>query len=137
MPRQNLPGSRIDVTTADAGLDCGDCGRLRVLHRTIPSSDARRGPPYKYGAGNVAAIVAEYSTQVQHDQFIFPQSLGGGPCMRVGGALSKSHDGFESPSGSPALPHLVLTLAAHLQSPDPRLHHLPRLLQTHTPHSPR
>src|SRR5260370_42520115 len=118
MARQNLPGSRIDVTTADAGLDCGDCGRLRVLHRTIPSPDARRGPPYKYGAGNVAAIVAEYSTQVQHDQFIFPQSLGRGACMRVGGALSKSHDALEGPPGSSALPPLVLNLRGDLQSPD-------------------
>src|ERR1700740_3420889 len=48
---------------------------LRFLNRPVPLPHALRGTPHMHGTRHVAAIVAEYSTQVQHDQLIFPQLL--------------------------------------------------------------
>jgi hypothetical protein len=44
---------------------------LSLLYRFIPSPDASRRASQKNHARQVAAVVAEYSTQVQHDQFVF------------------------------------------------------------------
>ena len=81
--RQNPSGGGIYLSTTDAGLRRGYCGRLRFLDRAIPSPYARRSASYEDSPSNIAAIVAEYNTQVQHHQFIFPQALFGRPRMRV------------------------------------------------------
>src|ERR1700730_15429832 len=93
--RQNPPGGGIDISATCARARRSYGGRLGFLNRAIPSPYACGCPSHEGSARNVATIVAEYSTQVQHDQFIFPQSPSGRPRVRVGGALSKGHDGFE------------------------------------------
>jgi len=70
--RQNPSGRGIDVPATDPNPRCRDGGRLRFLDRAIPSPYARRGASDENGARKIAAIVREYSTQVQYDQFIFP-----------------------------------------------------------------
>src|SRR5262249_24922217 len=84
--RQNVPGCPVHVTASDANPHGGNRSRLRFLNCPIPSPDASWRSPQKKRARNVAAIVAEYSTQVQYHQFIFPQALGRRPCMRQRGA---------------------------------------------------
>src|SRR5579864_3264389 len=112
--RQNSSGSGIDISTAGTRPRRSYRGRLRFLDRAIPSPYAHRGTSHEDSARNVATIVAEYSTQVQHDQFIFPQAPCGGPCVRVGGPLAKRHDGLKGRAGGPALPHLVFNLRGDL-----------------------
>src|ERR1700739_1786031 len=56
-------------------LNGSDRGFLRFLNRPVPLPHALRSTPQMHGSRHVAAIVAEYSTQVQHDQLIFPQLL--------------------------------------------------------------
>src|SRR6266481_2901256 len=81
--RQNPSGSGIDIPATDADPRGRDGGRLRFLDRAIPLPYARRGASYEDSPREIAAIVGEYSTQVQYHQFIFPQSLFRGPRMRV------------------------------------------------------
>ena len=70
--RQNPSGGGIDIPTGDAGPRRGNRSRLRFLDRAIASPYARRGASDEDSPRNIAAIVAEYSTQVEDDQFIFP-----------------------------------------------------------------
>src|SRR5579884_2505658 len=55
---------------------------LGFLHCSMPLAHTPRRPSGEDRPRNVAAIVAEYNTQVQHHQLIFPQSLGSGSRMR-------------------------------------------------------
>jgi len=87
---QDLPRRSIHIRANRAARCRRDRGPLGLQNSLIPSPYSFWGPPHVDGAGNVAAIVAEYSTQVQHHQLIFPQSLGRGPGMREGGPLSKA-----------------------------------------------
>ena len=64
MPRQDLPRRPIYIPAGRAGLRSGYRRTLGLQDRLVPHSDAFRGPPHVHGAGNVAAIVAEYNTQV-------------------------------------------------------------------------
>jgi hypothetical protein len=73
--RQNPSGGGIDIPTAGSRPRRGYRSRLRFLDRAIPSPYARRGTSDENSARDIAAIVGEYSTQVQYHQFIFPQSL--------------------------------------------------------------
>jgi hypothetical protein len=58
--------------------------------------------------------MAEYNTQVEDDQFIFPQSLAGRPSMWQGGPFSECHDGFKGWALSSALAHLIFDLRPNL-----------------------
>src|ERR1700730_9587271 len=122
--RQNPLGGAIDISATWTRRLRSHGGRLGFVNRAIPSPYACGCASHKDSARNIAAIVAEYSTQVQHDQFIFPQSPSGRPRVRVGGALSKGHDGFEGRLGGPALPHLVLNFRGDLQLAYARLEQL-------------
>lgn len=70
--RQDPPGGGIHIATTDASLRGGYCSRLRFANRLIATPDARRSAPNEDGPGDIAAIVGEYNTQVEDDQFIFP-----------------------------------------------------------------
>jgi hypothetical protein len=95
LPCQDFSGSGIHFPTGRAG-HYGFYGcRLGTLHGSMPHANFLGRPPHYHCPRNVAAIVREYNTQVQHDQFIFPQSFGGGSSMRVGGALTKGDDRFK------------------------------------------
>src|SRR6266852_5795853 len=122
--RQNSPGGGVDITAACAGLRCRYGSGLRFLHGAVPSADALWGAPDKHSPRDIAAIMAEYSTQVQHHQFIFPQSFSGRPRMRIGGALAEGYDGLERRTGGASPAHLVFNLRAHLDLRDPRLQEL-------------
>jgi len=58
---------------------------LGLLHCFVPSPYASRCASQKDRARQIAAIVAEYSTQVQDHQFVFLQSLFSRPRMRQSG----------------------------------------------------
>src|SRR6267378_122904 len=96
--RQDPPCSSIHVA-AEGAIRCrGNGCRLRFQNPSVPRPDATGGPPHKDRTGDVAAIVAEYNTQVQHHQLIFPQSFGGRAGMGKGGAGPEGHDGLEGGS---------------------------------------
>src|SRR5882672_7432221 len=104
---QDLPCSSIHVAAEGAIPCCGYGCRLRFENPSVPHPNATGGPPHKDRTGDVAAIVAEYNTQVQDDQLIFPQSFGGGACMRKSGASPEGNDGFEGRSCGALLSYLV------------------------------
>jgi len=125
---QDLPRRSIYVPTGRTRLRSGDCRLLGLQNRLIPRSDALWSPPHIHCAGNVAAIVAEYNTQVQHDQLIFPQSLGRGASMRKRGPFSKSDDSFERRAGRSPLSHLVFDLGAYFKFSNAGFQHANRVL---------
>jgi hypothetical protein len=109
---KNAASRRIYISTTDARLYCGNGRGLRFPNGSIPLPDSLRRAPHKNRASYVTAIVAEYSTQVQYHQFIFAQSLSGGPRMWVRGALPKGHNGFKRwTRGSPQA-HLIFDFRA-------------------------
>ena len=65
---------------------------LRLLDRFIPPANSRRCAPQINGARQIAAVVAEYSTQVQHHQLVFLQSLCRGMRMRQRRARPGGHN---------------------------------------------
>src|SRR5271165_3349512 len=74
---QDFPGRCVHFPAGDSGIHCGYRSLVGLLHRPVPSPDSVRCPAHVDRACNVAAIVGEYSTQVQHHQLIFLQPLGG------------------------------------------------------------
>src|SRR5882724_321385 len=126
--RQDPPCSSIHVA-AERAIRCrGNGCRLRFQNPSVPRPDATGGPPHKDRTGDVAAIMAEYNTQVQDHQLIFPQSFGGGTCMRQGSASTESHDGLEGWSRGALLSHPVFDFGTHFKFPDSRLQEPDRLL---------
>src|SRR5216684_5474643 len=103
--RQNPPCRGVYLA-ADGVICCrGNGCRLRFQNPAVPHPDATGGPPHKDRTGDVAAIVAEYNTQVQDHQLIFPQSFGGGTRMRQGATGPESNDGLEGWSRGALLSH--------------------------------
>src|SRR5882762_1262934 len=92
---QDPPCSGIHVAAEGPIPRRGNGCRLRFQNPSVPRPDATGGPPHKDCTGDVAAIVAEYNTQVQHHQLIFPQSFGGRAGVRKGGASPEGHDGLK------------------------------------------
>src|SRR6267142_1350987 len=105
--RQNPSGGGIDIPTRDAGLRRGDRSRLRLLDRPIPSPYARRRASDEYSPRNIAAIVAEYNTQVQYHQFVFSQPFFRRPRMRMCGARSDRRPTNAGPSASAQIAKLL------------------------------
>src|SRR6266849_2678641 len=122
--RQNSPGGGVDITAACAGLRCRYGSGLRFLHGAVPSADALWGAPDKHSPRDIAAIMAEYSTQVQHHQFIFPQSFSGRSRMRIGRALAEGYDRLERRTGGASPAHLVFNFRAHIDFGDTRFQEL-------------
>src|SRR5229473_2620775 len=121
VPLQNLSCSCIDIPTGRAVLcRCNGCG-LCFQDGLIPGSDASSGPPHKHRAGYITAIVAEYNTQVQHDQLIFPQSFGRWTRVWKGSPFPESDDCFERGARAAELAHLVFNLCRRLQFSNSRL----------------
>src|SRR4029077_8662470 len=105
--RQNPSGGSIDIPAPDAGPHCRDGGRLCFLDRAIPSPYARRSTSDKNGARKIAAIVREYSTQVQYHQFIFPQPFFRGSRVGVRCTCAESYNALERRTGSSPPTHLI------------------------------
>src|ERR1700687_5342027 len=98
---QNLPCGCIDVAAPCSVPDRCNRRRVRFQYRSVATPDAPGGLPKEHRAGYVAAIVAEYNTQVQHHQLIFPQSFGGRTGVRERGTRAEGDDGFKGrPGGS-------------------------------------
>ena len=74
---------------------------LGLLDGLYQRLNLRRRPPQIHGARQVAAVVAEYNTQVQDDQLVFLQALLGGLGVRQRGAGPEatmvSKEGPEAP----------------------------------------
>ena len=126
---ENISCGRVDLAAGYSGLYRCDTGRLRFLDRLIPPANALRCPTQIHRTRHIAAIVAEYNTQVQHDQLIFPQALGGGSRMRQRGSASPKRRSFRRRGHWRPLPHLILDLSADLRLADARPDQLHRTLQ--------
>src|SRR5271155_563772 len=124
--RQNIARRRVHVPATRSVLNRRDGRRLRLQYPPVPAAYARRRPANEVRSGYVAAIVGEYSTQVQYHQRIFPQAFASCAGMRQSGPFTERHDGLERCSGSPTLLHLVLDLRGHLNFPYTRLQHASR-----------
>src|SRR5579863_7085640 len=113
--RQDFSRRGIHFPTGHAARYRGNRCGLGLQHRFVPPPDAFSRPSNKICPGNVAAIVAEYSTQVEDDKLIFPQSLGGWTSMRECSALPEGDNGFQRRAVSSALAHLVFDLRGNLE----------------------
>src|SRR5260221_14395526 len=72
---KDIPRGGVHFPTSYPCLDGSDRGFLRFLNRPVPLPHALAGTPHMHCTRHVAAIVAEYNTQVQHHQLIFPNLL--------------------------------------------------------------
>jgi hypothetical protein len=87
---------------------------LGLLYRFVPLPDASRRAAQKKRARQVTAVVAEYSTQVQHDQFVFLQSLFGRPRVRQSGTRTGSDDRLERRTARAFAAQTVINLGGNL-----------------------
>ncbi len=71
-------------------------------------------------ARQIAAVVAQYSTQVQHDQLVFPDLARRRTRMRQRGAWPGSHDRFKGFSGRSFPAHPVANLRSDFKFGDSR-----------------
>src|SRR3974390_3555989 len=117
---QDFTGGSIDFPAGGSRLYGRDSRRSAFMDSAIPVANASRSAPDEHRAGHVAAIVREYSTQVEHHQFIFLQSFGGGPRVWQGGAFAGGDDRLERRSARPTLFHLVFDLRSNVRFPDSR-----------------
>src|SRR5262245_44037666 len=122
--RKDAPSSCVHICTTDARLHSSNCGRLRFLNSLVPLPDTPGRSSNVNRASYVTAIVAEYSTQVQHHQFIFVQSLSRRSRMRISGAFPEGNYGFKGRTGCSAAPHLILNLGADFYFTNPGLKQL-------------
>jgi hypothetical protein len=122
--RQNPSGGGVDISTPGAGLRSGYRGRLRFLDSAIPPPHAHRSASDEDSSRNITAIVAEYNTQVQYHQFIFPQAFFCGPRMRVCRTSAEGHYTFERRTRSSPAPHLIFNLGGDLDFAHTRLKQL-------------
>src|SRR5215472_18110223 len=105
---QNAACRGVDFSAADSLSHCRNRRSLRFQDRPVPRLDAFWRAPHENRARYVAAIVAEYNTQVEHHQLIFPQLFARGTCMRQCGTLSKGSNRLKGRTrGSPPA-HLIL-----------------------------
>src|SRR3984885_8334691 len=111
---QNLPGSSVHFPAGYARAHGRNGRRSSFLHRFVPAANLGRRFAHDYGSGNVAAIVREYSTHVEHDQFVFLQSFIGRSRMWKRRAFSECHDCFKGRTGGSEQPHLVFDLRGNL-----------------------
>src|SRR5579872_2848237 len=79
---QDVSGRGVDRTAGHAGLQRVAGRRLRLQHRLVPLADARGGLPHENRARQVTAVAAQYSTQVEDDQLVFPNLARGWTRMR-------------------------------------------------------
>jgi hypothetical protein len=92
---QNVPGGRIDGPTRYSRLQRTPCRRLRIQDRMVPLAHTRGRLTNVHSARKVAAVAAQYSTEVQHDQLVFPDSARRGTRMWQRRARSGSYNGLE------------------------------------------
>src|SRR5580693_6320956 len=108
----------VDSPAGDSRLQRVSCRRLRVQDRLIPLANAHGGLTDVHGARQVAAVAAQYSTQVQYDQLVFPDSARRGTRMRQRRARSRSHNGFKGLPGSAFSAHPVADLCGDVKFRD-------------------
>src|SRR5271169_6417080 len=115
---QNISCRRVDSAARYSRLQRISCRRLRIQNRVIPLADTRRRLTNVYSARKVAAVAAQYSTQVQYDQLVFPDSARGRTRMWQRRARSRSHDGLEGLSGCALSAHPVSNLGSDVKFGD-------------------
>src|ERR1700722_19103215 len=89
---EKAPRGPVDASGGYAGAKSVVRSLLSLLDRFVPPANPSRCASQKNGPRQVTAVVAEYSTQVQHHQFVFLQSLFRGLRMRQRRARPGSHD---------------------------------------------
>src|SRR5690348_422709 len=96
-------------------------GLLRFLDGFIPAFYLGWSLSNIYLASQVAGITAVYSTEVEHDQLVFPYKLAACPGMGPGAAFSRSHNSIEGRTFSTHLAHAVFDLRSQVRFADARL----------------
>jgi hypothetical protein len=92
---EKTPRGPVNASGSHTGAKSAMRGFLGLLYRFVPSPNASGCASQKDCARQITAIVAEYSTQVQDDQFVFLQLLFSRPRMRQSGTRPGSDDGLE------------------------------------------
>src|SRR5260370_3512165 len=126
---QHLPGGCVNRPGFHAYVQGPPGGGLTVEDRLVPVSNAARRSAYENCPSQVTAIVGEYSTRIQHDQFIFPQAARGGPGVRQGCVPSKCHDSLKGRPLGALSPHFVVNLRPNLEFPNTGLEKRKDLLE--------
>ena len=79
---EKTPRGPVNTSGSYTGAESVVRGFLGLLDRRVPAPNASGRAPQKHRARQITAVVAEYSTQVQHHQFVFLQTLFRRPRMR-------------------------------------------------------
>ena len=112
---KNTPGGRVDLSLGSTWQKCSFRRLLRFPDRAIPAAQPCGSTTQKDGTCQVAAIVVEYSTQVEDDQFIFPEYFGTGPGVRQSRSAARSNNGVKRRAARALPPHSVLDLSDQLK----------------------
>lgn len=112
---KDTPGGRVDLALGSTWQECSFRRLLRFPDRAIPAAHPRGSTTQKDGTCQVAAIVVEYSTQVEDDQFIFPEYLGARPSMGQSRSTARSNNGVKRRAARALPPHTVLDLSDQLK----------------------
>src|SRR5579864_8282489 len=115
---QYVSRRRINGPAGDSRLQRSSCRRLRLQDRLIPLTDPRGGLTDVHRTRQIAAVAAEYSTQVQYDQLVFPNSARRRTRMRQCRAWSAGHNGLERFPGSALPAHPVADLGSDVKFGD-------------------
>ena len=115
---QDISGCRVHLTGADPVLHSVSCSSLRFQDSFVPAANPRRRAPHMHSATEVAAVVAEYSTEVQHDQLVFPDSARRRTRMRQRRPRACRNNGLERLRRSPFSAHSVDDLSGDIKFGD-------------------
>src|SRR5690348_851627 len=115
MPIEKAPRGPVNASGRDTGAKSVMRGFLGLLHRFIPSPNASRRASQKDRARQITAVVAEYSTQVQHDQFVFLQPLFRRPRMWQSRTRSRGNNRVERRTARAFAAQTVIDFGRHFQ----------------------
>src|SRR5579884_3083923 len=111
---EQTPGRPVHASGAYTGAESLMRSLLGLLNCFIPTSNPRGCAPQKNRARNVTAVVAEYSTQVQHHQFVFPQAFFGRLRMGQRRTRAGGHDSVKRRCARAFAPQSVVDLRSNI-----------------------
>lgn len=111
---EQTPGRPVHASGAYTGAESLMRSLLGLLNCFIPTSNPRGCAPQKNRARNVTAVVAEYSTQVQHHQFVFPQAFFGRLRMGQRRTRTGGHDSVKRRCARAFAPQSVVDLRSNI-----------------------
>src|SRR5580704_19430076 len=93
LPRQYASRCLVHSSSGHTGPNSPLSGFLGFQDGIVEAFYTPRGLAHENRACHIATVTAEYSTLVEDDQFVFPQQLSSGVCMRPSGPGACGHDG--------------------------------------------